>query len=292
MVEAASGSEAGVSNCQCRCHAYGEGTNVTCDLDAGYGVGCGPHATADGCDRCGSPDGQPHTPVDGDCALPHRYNQRSHPPRARIGHVCTGCVDRHRDWVREITELFATLPEVIAAGSIPDDTAKHKRPKKAPASPSPLRLAAWAMWHRQINPKVRDETDPAVLLDAYLGASLPDVPTVLAAWAQAVYDEQGILATAPDTVSGAAAVLTRNAEVLARIPDVDTYDAELRWVRRALRDAHALGPARPLGRCMNVDCPGRVWPNPGAEPKCDRCNRRYGTLDLVRLRITEEGQAS
>jgi hypothetical protein len=256
-------------------------------VDAGHGVGCGPHeAIPESCEHCGRSDGQ-HDWSDGDCVLPHRKHSRS---LVTGTHVCQHCVNRHVDWVREITELYATLNTVLYVGSVTDEPGEYQKPRKRPASPSPLRLEAWALYTNQINTTILlpDGTYEA----AYLGGNLPDVPDTLANWAQAVYDAHEWISTAPTTVSGAAAVLTADADMLAGLPDVDTYDAELRWVRRALRQAHGISDPKPLGACMSVECRGMVWPNAGQQPKCDRCGRRYGHLDLLRLQISEERTAS
>lgn len=244
------------------------------------------------CRRCEAKPGEPHQPVEGDCTLRHSHTKPGHPPRARIGHCCRSCVEKHERWLGEIVDLYATLGTVIAAGSVDiGATDEYQKPRKAPASPAPFRLGAWALYYNAVNPMIRVEGSDQ-LEAAYLGEHLPDIAFVLAQWAEAVYDELGYGTGWPTTVAGAAAVLKTNVEVTARISDVDTYDAELAWVRRALRAAHGISDPQPLGHCMTVQnersCGGLVWPGGGEQPKCDRCGRKYGTLDLVKLRITEE----
>lgn len=241
-------------------------------------------ATTGACSKCGRDDGT-HEWQDDDCVLPHRGHSTN---LIAGGHVCVLCVERHRDWLAEIVELYATLTDVLLAGSIPDDTADHKRAKKAPASPSPLRLDAWALLYGQLNDHVIvNGADQA----AYLGSNLPNVPLVLAGWAQAAFDAQDWTSTAPTTVTGAVAALRAAAEVMGRIPDVDTYDAELRWVRRALRSAHGLRQPQDFGACLTVtanrSCTGRVIRETVEQPHCKRCNRIYNTNDLVRLKMNE-----
>lgn len=230
------------------------------------------------CSTCGSIDR--HVWVEGDCILPHRRHSRRLVPGT---FVCEPCVERHTTWLREIVDLYATLTDVLLAGSVPDDTAAHKHQKKAPASPSPIRLDAWALLHNQVNDHVNN--DDGTVSPAYLGANLPDIPAILTGWAQALYDANDWTATAPNTVTGAAAALTAGAETIAGDPDVDSYDAELRWVRRALRNAHGLTDPHPLGQCLTLDCGGNVWPAAGEQPRCDRCARRYGASDLVRMKL-------
>lgn len=249
----------------------------------------GDEATA--CDRCGAFGDIPHGWVEGDCVLRHRNHSRK---LVAGTFVCVPCVERHREWLTEIVELYAALAEVVLAGSVDDQRGdEYQKPRKAPASPSPLRLAAWALLTGEVNDHTVDlQIDPDgsryyVEHAAYLGANLPDVPAVMAGWAQAAYDEQEWTATAPHTVSGAVAALSAAAEIMAGIPDVGSYDEELRWVRRSLRSAHGVADPKPLGACLNVECRGKVWPGAGAQPKCDRCARRYGTHDLVRLKLNE-----
>lgn len=243
------------------------------------------------CERCGAFGDLPHTWIEGDCILPHR----EHSTQLLDGtHICQPCIRRHRDWLTEIIDLYAQLADVVLTGSIPDDTAQHDR-QKVTGSPSPLRLTAWALL-KGVNDHLievdyvngqRVET----VRSTYLGSNLPDIPAILTGWAQALYDdtyEQPT--TAPSTVAGAAAVLNANAETLAALPDIDTYDAELRWVRRALRQAHGITNPQPLGNCLSVDCRGVVWRQQGGG-SCDRCHRQYGKLDLVRLRGHERTKA-
>lgn len=240
------------------------------------------------CRVCGAEQGQPHHPIESDCALPHRYDRADHPPQARRGHACTGCVKRLREHVTEIGKLHAELATVIPLGSVPDDTAAHKHTKRT-GSPAQMRLDAWALAQNAVNAKIRNPDNPAELIDAYLGAHLPDVPATMTAWAQAVYDAHDWTDNAPDTVSGAVAVLIADGgiEAITAQADVDTFDAEVTWVRRALRNAHGITQPRPLGRCLSVDCRGQVWRTDDAA-KCDRCGRVYAHLDLVRLRANEE----
>lgn len=241
---------------------------------------------SDPCRHCGRSDGT-HEWQDSDCVLPHRNHSRK---LVEGAHVCLHCVERHGEWLTEIVELYATLDRVILAGSVESAPDEYQKPRKRPASPSPLRLDAWALLNGQVNDHTidRDGTVHA----AYLGANLPDVPAVLAGWAQTLFDGEG-WGTAPTTVSGAAAVLKANGVRFAANPEIDTFDAELRWVRQALRNAHGVRAPKPFGACMTVDCSGQVWPDKDhGNPRCDRCSRRYGQLDLVRLRLTEEGRAS
>lgn len=253
------------------------------------------------CKVCGEDFDKPHLPVDDDCILPHRYDRKAHPPKARIGFVCRGCVERHRESLDEIVELYATLHQVVFAGSVTAAPAENqfgrKQAPKRPASPSPLRLEAWAMLYDtgRLNSAVTDPHDPysGELVPAYLGANLPDVPAVLTAWAQYAYDEVGYTDTAPDTVSGAATVCKSHADTLATSSDVDTYDAELRWVLRHLRGAHGVTGPKPLCGCLSVGCSGTIWSGTVNKPTphCRACKREYGTLDLVRAQINE-GRAS
>lgn len=236
------------------------------------------------CPHCGSTDPDQHTWVEGDCILPHRRHSR----RLLAGtHVCEPCVERHGKWLTEITELWATLGTVLDLGSVPDDTAEHKHTQRD-GSPAQMRLDAWALAHPgMLNAKLRGP-DGNYAIDAYLGGHVPDVRHVLAAWAEALWDTLGWGEGWPTSVEGAAASLRANLPTIAGLPDVDTFDAELAWVRRHLRSAHGLSDPMPLGHCLSVDCGGMVWPQPGKEPRCSHCGRRYGTLALARLKVQED----
>lgn len=239
------------------------------------------------CRECGAFGDMPHGWIEGTCILPHKGHSK-----ATVGFVCAGCVDHHRGWLTEIVELYATLGQVIDPGAIPDDTAEHQHVKKKPASPAPMRLGAWAMLNDQARLGVVT-VENGVTSPAYLGNALPDIPTVLAGWADHLWELLGYGSDAPDTVTGAAVALTSNAETIARSPLVDDYDAELRWLRKALRDAHGVTDEKPLGDCLTVtdgqDCPGKVMPSPTGDgrPKCTACRRSYAEKDLVTLSIME-----
>lgn len=241
------------------------------------------------CDRCGAFGDLPHGWIEGDCVLPHRRHSVN---LLEGSFVCLPCVNRHREWLVEIVELYATLTDVLLAGSVPDGSGdEYSKPRKAPASPSPLRLQAWALLNtRMLNDHTIDENGEQHA--AYLGASLPDIPAVLAGWAQVAYDARGWTATAPTTVEGASAALRVAAEVMARSPEVDTYDAELRWVYAALCHAHGRSThgRRPVGRCPSLDgagdpCGGPLWPDPAGRMTvdCGRCGRHFDERFLSHL---------
>jgi hypothetical protein len=96
---------------------------------------------------------------------------------------------------------------------------------------------------------------------------------VVEAWAQALY-EATYAGDPPDyTLAAAAAVLSANADSMARLPVVDEYDAELRWVRSHLRRAHGINNPKPVGRCPSLDgdgneCGGALWPDEKAGCAC------------------------
>jgi hypothetical protein len=252
------------------------------------GVGVEPQPTEQKvCDRCGEKDGT-HTYVEGDCVLRHR----NHSTRLVEGtFVCVWCVARHQSWLREILDLYATLDQVLEPGSIPDDTADHKRPKKPAETPSPVRLEAWALLFDKARLFTATIDEHGISHPAYLGGSLPDVPGVLTGWAQNACDDQGLAGTSlHGDVMTAVRLLTEHAEFIVGRPWVDTYDTELGWCRTSLMRAHGITNPRPLGKCLTVNdttaCTGNVWADKdGGQPRCDRCNRRYGTLDLVRVRL-------
>lgn len=230
------------------------------------------------CSRCGVATGETHLWVEGDCVLRHRAHSR-----ASAGVCCAPCVDRITDWLAEIVDLFRDLPRVIPLGSVPDDTAKHRHVNAA-ASPAMMRLDAWSMWKDRSRLKFTGKR-----------SDIPDVPSVLADLATRLHDDLGTVPAAPygDDPGSAASFLTARVEDLARLPWVVEADADLRWLRSHLRRAHGLGEPQPLGRCMSVteasECGGWVMPSTDRDPRpqCTRCHRRYGHLDLVRLKVMQ-----
>lgn len=236
--------------------------------------------TDDLCGRCGAAPGERHAWVEGDCALPHRTHAR-----ATVGLCCEGCTRRIAEWLAEIVQLFDDLPGVVPLGSVPDDTAHHSHVRHRSASPAQMRLDAWSM-----------VADRNRLFYSGDRADLPDVPAVLSDLAYRLHDALG---TTPaqqcygDDLASAAAFLTTHVTDLAALAWVIEADADLRWVRGHLRRAHGLAEPRALGHCLSVrdgrDCGGLVWPSddPGERPQCDRCRRKYGPLDLVRLKAME-----
>lgn len=257
-------------------------------------MGCGPHDSATNpirCDWCGTFDQKQHVWIEGDCILRHRQHTK-----ATIGHVCGHCLDKWGVWLVEIVDLYATLREVLPLGSIPDDTAEHKHMKKT-GSPAMFRLDAYALLRpSEINPVVQERPEDPVRHTWLTG--LPQVPDLLSNWAQAIWDARDWGQGWPTTVTGAAAAISSNRETIAHLPDVDTFDAELKWIRRSLRNTHGLQDPVSLGHCIEVidgkDCDGQVWPakNPSQDPRCDACKRRYDPLSLVRLKATTRAEAS
>lgn len=235
------------------------------------------------CERCGAFGAMDHGWIEGDCILPHR----NHSTRLLDGtNICVHCTDRWEEWLEQLVELYTTLGQVVLAGSIPDTTANHGHTKKAPASPSPLRLDAWALIHtEQLQWAIRMD-DGTMQHPGMTG--LPDIPDVMANWASAVYEALGWGDGAPSHLSGSVAVLRANTSILAGLADVDTFDAEMRWVHRSLQRAHGLSNPKPIGQCLTVGCTGTVWPT-ATEPGCNKCGRHYCTpQEVARLGVNED----
>ena len=231
------------------------------------------------CEKCGAFGDLGHSWTEGTCVLPHRYDKPNHPPAATVGHCCRWCVERHREWLTEIVELYATLEDVLEPGSVVETTGEYQKPRKQPASPAPVRLEAWAMLF-----------DADRLYATGRFSALPDVPSVLSGWAGATFDELHYNATAPNTVTGAVAVLSANAETIAAAAFVDDYDAELTWVRTALRRAHGIVDVQPVGRCPSLDgngqqCGGPLWADTSGKMsvRCGNCERVFDEQFLRHL---------
>jgi hypothetical protein len=197
-------------------------------------------------------------------------------------HVCISCVDRHRDWLTEIVELFGTLhlllvPPLSSGAASPDGD--YEKPRKAPEAPVPVRLDVLAML-----------SDRARLFRTGRPSDLPDVPSVMEAWAQALYEATYDGDVPGYTLAAAAAVLRANAEAMARLPIIDEFDAELRWVRTHLRRAHGISSPKPVGKCPTLDgdgtmCGGALWPDEAGRLRvsCSRCERVFGETMLRHL---------
>jgi len=229
------------------------------------------------CERCGAFGNIGHGWVEGDCTLPHRSHSRR---LVDGGRVCRPCVDRWDEWLTEIPDLYTTLDTVLYVTDIASTDERVSHGKRT-GSPSPIRLTAWALYWNEVNAKTTDQD--GTIRSGYLGANLPDIPAVLAGWAQAIYEEnyEGNAVIARTAYAGAS-WLRANIALIAASPLLDDFDAELRWVRRALHQAHGITDPEPLFGCLEITCQGNVWPMTAGSPACDQCGRRYGTLDQVR----------
>lgn len=283
-----------MNTCTCACHINNGTHRPTCTIDRGSsgipGIpSCSPCSYTRQCQRCDLIDA--HQWVEGDCILPHLYDRTTHPPIATHGNACPTCIDRHREWLEEIRDLHETLDQVIDIGSIVDDTAEHTHQKKRPASPAPIRLDAWVMLNDTDRLFAGADRYDGIHRDGDYLNGIPDVQAVLAEWADLAVETGAHDLRVSHSVTGSTAQLAAAAEHMGSQPTLDDYDAELRWIRRALRRAHGITDPEPIGHCLTVnlgrDCGGYVWPVTGARPKCDRCGRTYQVRDLARLHAQE-----
>lgn len=230
------------------------------------------------CERCGAFGDVPHGWVEGDCVLPHRSHSRK---LVEGGLVCQPCADRWVEWLDEVIELYGTLESVLYVGGASDPAVDRVSHGKRTGSPSPIRLTAWALYWNEVNDHIEHQDGSTTA--TYLDGNLPDIPAVLAGWAQAIYEDRydGTSIVAFTAYAGAA-WLKANITTVAASPLLDDFDTELKWVRRALRQAHGITDPEPMFACLEVDCAGYVWPMSAGAPACDHCHRRYGTLDQVR----------
>lgn len=228
------------------------------------------------CNLCGAFGDIPHGWVEGDCILPHRAHSRK---LLNGTNVCHHCTERWTEWLQDITDLWCSLDTVIYVADVTDDTAEHTHSKRT-GSPSPLRLTAWALWRNEVNDHI--DNGDGTTRSAYLDGNLPDIAAVLTGWADTVYEATYKTTRTSNTATSAIAYLTANINDAAASPHADDIDAELRWVRNALQAAHGITDPQPLFACLEVQCAGNVWPMTAGSPACDRCGRRYGTLDQVR----------
>jgi hypothetical protein len=264
-----------------------------------------------GCGRCGAEDEQPHEWTDGDCVLPvHRNHSRR---LVDGGHVCIWCVERHRDWLAEIVELFTTLPYVLESLEAGEPEIGTK-PSKQPDAPAPCRLEILSLMNPgRINGRIQDGLLPDGRIkwrSALGGDNLPDVPATVGVLAANLHEAMyGVTGTVGDTLAGAAAFLQANIERLACDPEIDTADAELTWVRRHLLAAHGLKdrPAVVVNRkadapmiCPTLigqfSCGGALIPDTTGElaVHCAKCQRVFQEHELRRLgqMLTYQQEAS
>ncbi|MCO1575340.1 hypothetical protein M8C13_06145 [Crossiella sp. SN42] len=149
-------------------------------------------------------------------------------------HACHTCANRLAGILHEIVELWALLPEMIASGSLPSDTA---RGAPGPTPGSPARLGVIAL--RDERTTRVDDGDPHSVL------------AILASWAQAVQEERH-LPQPPGraSVNGAARLLSANLGWLLAQPWVDECASELRELHAQLSAACGTLPRTiPIGRC-------------------------------------------
>jgi hypothetical protein len=233
--------------------------------------------------------------VEGTCILPHRYDKERHPPQAETGNVCSHCTERHREHLTEIVELYAGLLDVFSGVRIDQDVAEHQHQKKAAAPPAPVRrLEAWVMLFDTGRLYAQGpRRDDGSFAEDYVHTATPSVYAVLAAWCDYLYEAKNWDANdVAATVAGCASTLSAYADFIAGEPWVDDFDAEIRWLRTALRRVHGLSDPRPVADCLNTEkgteCQGQVWrpePDDGKGLRCDKCNRRYRGLDALRLKV-------
>lgn len=226
------------------------------------------------CERCGAFGDMPHAWIEGDCVISHTDHEEPY-----VGRVCR----RHYHWIddvlRQILELYVLLPDVIQPGSGPADG----RPSGAVFAPAPARLDVLAITDRRAKTPI--DLEPG---------EIPDLPGTLSSWAERVRTERGGLEL-DGTVTCSVRYLRRERHWIAQQPDVTDLVLELDWLHRGI--AHAVGDTmwpRPIGVCPN--CQTKLYNSPSKsgidEVTCRKCKTTWRGVDLARLRLIHEQEAS
>lgn len=201
-------------------------------------------------------------------------DQPIHGPKRReadTGLLCEACVKRMRRYLREIPDLYATLPLLPGSG---EESEHHGLRGRHAGSPSPIRLDVVAL----TDPR----TNAGVPGDPWDGSTIY-IPTEVGTWALLLAEEHDI-SSSVNTITEAVGLLQRWFDELCASPWVDECHDALRDVYRLLQRAHGIERAQPVGQCINVyerngktiACQAMLYaPAAGVKLKCQACGARY-----------------
>ena len=215
-------------------------------------------------------------------------DEPARPELATVGLLCGRCASRLETWLSEIPADYALLPW-LAEPTLSQHQSESKH-LKDPEPPAPTSLVVVALTDRRGAGATRVAGDE-------LWYELPDVPAVLPvvhAWAEQLRNdldpgrEDRPVEARAVTVHGECGYLLAGFDSLCAAEWVTDAYQELNVTARALRTVHGLTGAKPLGRCLLVECDGKVWPSRDGVAKCGTCRRRYDPTDLIRVRLTDE----
>lgn len=251
-----------MSTCRCDCHSSAGVYKLRCSIDNGSsGVPGLPS-----CSPCSA------DVVDESlwCVL------HSGRKLATVGQLC----DHHREALREtladIAEMYALLPQYRMPGSTPEaETGEHKHTKKAD-HPALVRLIVLALEDKRNGPVLEP-------------GDVPDVPSVLAEWAENVRDERALSALVDGSVGESVRLLQAHGDWIAAQDWLVDFDADLRMLRRSLAMGIGRTGSKPVGKCPSLDgdgkvCLGPLWPaTNGMSVDCGTCKRHFDEKFLRHL---------
>lgn len=200
------------------------------------------------------------------------------PVLANHGRLCSHCASKLEQWLIEIPDRYALVPQFLLPSADLDASPETKHTKR-PTAPVPVRLAALDLLDTRLGRKWQG-TEPTPDRRGTLG--------VLLAIANEIREDNGSRRRATSTVIHEADTIRGQLDWLTRQEWVTDAYEELRILHRELGDATGQHPARPVGTCgrirPNTDqpCGGNIYPTDEGGAKCRRCNASW---DYDRLRF-------
>lgn len=205
---------------------------------------------------------------------------RDHEPQpATRGLLCRRCSNRITGSLREIVELYSTMP--IEPGR---STGERTNSGKRSHSPALARLDVVAL------------TDPRTQVDHHAaGVSPRYIPDAIGGWARMFCEERGLTSNI-GTLVEAVRLLTDWHDEITSMPWVDEYAQELDDCMALLRQAHGANGSRHVGNCITMldtsppeRCGVRLYDRGDGEAiRCPRCRRYYYGNDRLRLADSRE----
>lgn len=197
-----------------------------------------------------------------------------------------------RDGTRLYKWLTSVLDDTLRLDTrIPVDYGweKESSHQKVTGSPALIRLDVAALADRRMNTVL--DPDSENYEENTTEEEAISIPFTLCSWALLFTEEQGL--TSPvDTMSRAVDILTAWFETLILLPWVDDFYNDMHKIRNLINGANNIERPQPAGECFTCDTP--MLKLPGRDDvQCRHCGRRYNSvLDLVRLKVQQEREAS